>query len=191
MRRTTRPTARRLPRIAVLAVLVVGQLAPSVGWPAPRGPAKETGRPFPCQDRPCGCQSADDCWRSCCCFTAAERVAWAEENGVEVPDSLRAEAAGGPSCCGGDCCGSADCPLCSAKKKAAAAAKAKPTGRWTVGAFARSCRADGADWLHGPPTLRPAPPVRWSVARPLVDRVTTGADRPATIPFFPPTPPPR
>ena len=40
---------------------------------------------FPCQNCPCGCKSAEQCWAACCCFTPAERFAWAKKKGVTPP----------------------------------------------------------------------------------------------------------
>lgn len=47
---------------------------------------------FPCESCGCGCDSAEHCWRSCCCHTLAERLAWAAENGVIPPNFALAEA---------------------------------------------------------------------------------------------------
>ena len=47
---------------------------------------KDSSVPFPCMRRPCGCRSAEECWRKCCCFSHKQKLAWAEENNVEVPD---------------------------------------------------------------------------------------------------------
>lgn len=46
---------------------------------------KDNSQSFPCQNCPCGCKTAEQCWTNCCCFTPAERLAWAEENGVTPP----------------------------------------------------------------------------------------------------------
>jgi len=75
---------------------VVGFLVANTGLPViqpvdgPRG--KDLGKPFLCQDRPCGCMSADECLRGCCCFSASQRLAWAHEHDVEAPAELLAEA---------------------------------------------------------------------------------------------------
>ena len=53
---------------------------------------KDTSQPFPCQNRPCGCRSAEQCWKKCCCFTNSQKVAWAKVNGVELPDYVLAAA---------------------------------------------------------------------------------------------------
>ncbi|MCY2968817.1 MAG: hypothetical protein NT069_35185 [Planctomycetota bacterium] len=75
--------ARRLLCLAVLA----GMLCTYLPFPAVTGSGgkKDLSRPFPCQHRVCGCQSADQCWKSCCCFTNAQKVAWAETHQVELP----------------------------------------------------------------------------------------------------------
>jgi len=45
--------------------------------------AKNRSKPFPCQDKPCGCNSAKQCFSSCCCHTPKELLAWARANGLE------------------------------------------------------------------------------------------------------------
>ena len=54
---------------------------------------KDVSRPFPCAQRVCGCRSAEQCWRKCCCFSDAEKVAWADARGVALPDFVRQSAA--------------------------------------------------------------------------------------------------
>ena len=49
-------------------------------------PAEKDGKePFPCQNRPCGCNSAHQCWKQCCCFTHTQKLAWAQAHGVTPP----------------------------------------------------------------------------------------------------------
>lgn len=71
------------------AVLLVS----SVGLPLPTIAMKDGSKPFPCLKRACGCQTADDCWKKCCCFTDEEKLAWARENGVTPPDEVVARVA--------------------------------------------------------------------------------------------------
>jgi len=71
------------------AVLLVS----SVGLPLPTIATKDGSKPFPCLKRACGCQTADDCWKKCCCFTDEEKLAWARENGVTPPDEVVARVA--------------------------------------------------------------------------------------------------
>jgi len=44
---------------------------------------KDQSRPFPCMHRPCGCMTAEQCFRDCCCHTPAETLRWARANRVE------------------------------------------------------------------------------------------------------------
>lgn len=46
---------------------------------------KDSSEPYPCQRRACGCRPAEQCWKKCCCFANAEKVAWARANGVTPP----------------------------------------------------------------------------------------------------------
>jgi hypothetical protein len=76
----------RLRRYRLCAgVALVCYLATAVGFPVPSLPFKEHSQPFPCQDHPCGCQTAEQCWRHCCCFSPEERFAWAESHHVQPP----------------------------------------------------------------------------------------------------------
>lgn len=66
---------------------VCAMLFPLPIAPLPQNlPEKDSSEPFPCQSRPCGCRSADQCWKKCCCFNNAQKVAWAKANNVKIPD---------------------------------------------------------------------------------------------------------
>jgi hypothetical protein len=52
-------------------------------------PDKDLSTPFPCMNRPCGCRSAEECWKSCCCTTKAERIAFILDHGLEMPAALK------------------------------------------------------------------------------------------------------
>jgi hypothetical protein len=54
---------------------------------------------YPCEDSACGCASANQCWKSCCCNTLEEKVAWANENGVVIPDFVRQLLPQASACC--------------------------------------------------------------------------------------------
>src|SRR5262249_39494911 len=76
--------AGHLRRLAVLAALAAYlAAAPAVPVPAPR--AKARIQPFPCMDRACGCMNAAQCWKGCCCFSDADKLAWAAAHHVEPP----------------------------------------------------------------------------------------------------------
>lgn len=79
--------------LACMATLVVG-------IPLPMSAHKTTAEAFPCQNSPCGCLTAAQCWDKCCCNSDREKLAWAEANGVAAPAFLiervdRAQAADG------------------------------------------------------------------------------------------------
>ena len=77
----------------------------SLGVPLSSQRAPRIGAAFPCQDCVCGCPDAETCWRDCCCFTNAQKIDWAEKNGVKVPLFVTVAArreqatAAKPDCC--------------------------------------------------------------------------------------------
>jgi hypothetical protein len=84
-----RPSLRRF----FVGFCAVAQLAVTIGFPAPGAVENPVGStPFPCQDHHCGCRSADRCWRSCCCMSTQEKLAWAKEHGVAPPEYVVAAA---------------------------------------------------------------------------------------------------
>lgn len=63
-----------------------------IGVPAPApAPEKDTSRPFPCMYRRCGCRSADDCLKDCCCFSRDQKLAWFRDRGLAPPEEAVAE----------------------------------------------------------------------------------------------------
>jgi len=79
-------------RAAVAVLLVAGFCAQFVPIPYAVAPAKDRSTPYPCMDRPCGCASAEQCWKSCCCFTNQEKVVWAAKHAVQLPEYVVAAA---------------------------------------------------------------------------------------------------
>ncbi|MCE9543947.1 MAG: hypothetical protein K8T25_00250 [Planctomycetia bacterium] len=80
-----RPVRRRVAAAAALFYLVAW-----IGFPLPQlreiaAGDVESSEPFPCQHHHCGCVSAEQCWRNCCCMTMPQRLAWAKANGVTPP----------------------------------------------------------------------------------------------------------
>jgi hypothetical protein len=74
-------------RHSTVMLAVAGFLAGTIGLPTLRlnRSGKDRSQPFPCQDHRCGCSNAEQCWRSCCCFTNRQKLAWAAEHGVTPP----------------------------------------------------------------------------------------------------------
>lgn len=78
-RRVRRPLGMLL--LVCMVILVAGVPLPVIRQ-------KQTSSPFPCQDSPCGCNTAAQCWDRCCCHSDSAKLAWAEKNGVTPPAFL-------------------------------------------------------------------------------------------------------
>ena len=130
---------------------LVGQLAAVFGLPLPAVSAKDLSSPFPCQQRQCGCMRAADCWSHCCCFSARERLAWAQEHQAEVPDSLveqaRSEGQEPGSCC--------------VIKKTKLSRPGSKSLQHALGFMARQCHGHDTPWGSGDPAPLPARAVSW------------------------------
>jgi hypothetical protein len=58
-------------------------LPPAGSAAAEKIAGKDRSRPFPCMDKACGCDTAEQCFSNCCCNTPAETLAWAKARDVE------------------------------------------------------------------------------------------------------------
>lgn len=201
-------TARR----AISICLLLGMLLSAVPIPlssSTASPDKDRSKPFPCQNRPCGCQTAEQCWKECCCFTDEQKLAWAERNRVNVPQFVIARARSPQSrtgqtlvtlkqenqndtlkqsCCSQvaskDCSTTTDESNCCEEEKPSAS-------RVVIGFFAQECQGNKAgvttmDWVV------PAPMVSLQLT---VDVVGESPSIPALLSIdvvlFPAVPPPR
>lgn len=54
--------------------------------PAPLNSSGQNREAYPCQHCACGCKSAEQCWRNCCCHSHQEKMEWAEEHNVTPPE---------------------------------------------------------------------------------------------------------
>jgi hypothetical protein len=98
------PTLIRRLLCIVVALGICAMLMPLPFGPLrPDSTEKDRSQPFPCQNRPCGCRSAEQCWKKCCCFNNSQKIAWAKANKVAVPDYVLAAAQKEPTnvevCC--------------------------------------------------------------------------------------------
>lgn len=192
-------------RRAVALCALVGFLVGTTGLPLPRMrlPGKDRSQPFPCQDRACGCASAEQCWRGCCCFTNREKLAWAAEHGVTPPDYVFAAAqrekpvAKIVGCCASQqaaaCCERAT--TCSDHDHAAdgeRAANASPvTIDFVLTIQARKCQGQAELWLAlGAVTLPPAK-VSPTLESPLCGNALVFVAALSSVSSSPETPPPR
>ncbi len=85
---STATRARRL----ITGLALLAYVASVVGYPLPLPASvpQDGSVPFPCQGHACGCQSAAQCLDNCCCYTPAERLAWARNNAVKLPPATMA-----------------------------------------------------------------------------------------------------
>jgi hypothetical protein len=195
-----------------VAVQLLAYLVSTLGFPLAATARKDGAQPFPCQDHSCGCQSAEECWRGCCCFSPEERLAWARQHGVEPPAYAerpapkgwrtppRREQASRPApkqaCCTG-CCqpeqgledSSSTKPSCCNTTACQHPAHGNaPTGQ--PGMSALHCQGLTMLWVSLG-TVPFVPSVAWLPQLPTVERLSH-LDRSApSQPHTPPKPPPR
>lgn len=154
-------------RRSFLAGMVLAcHLASMVGLPSLQPSSvksNDADRPFPCQDRPCGCLTAEQCWKGdCCCFKLEEKLAWAEANGIDPPGHVRPalearRAASAPKFPAKSCCkkkpGQGITAACSMPDRQEEPGPAKNADRkrspvrWVVGMFAQKCRGENSSGL--------------------------------------------
>jgi hypothetical protein len=80
-------------RRLICSGLALAYIVTAAGVPLPvTARSAKSGESYPCAGGACGCHSAEQCWRSCCCHTLAERLDWARKHGVRPPDHAIAEA---------------------------------------------------------------------------------------------------
>lgn len=99
MRARRNTAARSLARRLAVGTLAAYKLVVASGAPLPVGwiiaslnglseadPATADAGRYPCENCPCGCGTAQRCWTKCCCYTPAQRLAWARREGVRPPE---------------------------------------------------------------------------------------------------------
>ncbi len=165
----------------LLSLLLLCSLCASfvpLSLPKPLTDKQRDSAPFPCQHRNCGCRSAAQCWKKCCCFTNSQKVTWARKNGVTPPKFVIAAAKREAVS------GSTEAELCRshpvappvkvavASKAAATAPQAKSSATaqsssgTVIGILAMECQGQGIWWNSLP----------WAVV-PVSNHVSAPADR--------------
>ncbi|MBL9095123.1 MAG: hypothetical protein JNL96_28150 [Planctomycetaceae bacterium] len=213
-----RPTSRS--HRAVVVVALANYLVLALGIPLPAAaPVVKPGSdatPFPCQAHRCGCVSAESCWKSCCCFSHEEKLAWARLNGVTPPAYVIAAAEARPAhtrspvkkaCCSSvpragakSCCSAGPEPkaavsCCETATHGETAATPAPAAKvaWVSYIDVRRCRGESApEWCNVPISVGPPPaPALLStveVVRPIA--AAPALQWPSAV-DIPPDPPPR
>lgn len=199
-------------RTLISALVLVSFCASFVPLPVvSRAPIqKDQSAPFPCQHRPCGCQSAEACWKGCCCFTNREKLAWAEANGVTPPAYVIAAAekeATTPVCTTGGCCSKATSTdvveVTSAKPNADSCcssaahfqddeviAEDETETQFVIGVFLQKCQGQGLFWNSLPWAILPVLEIDLAHADPGLWLLPVSHKAPARA-VEPPEPPPR
>lgn len=161
---------RRLVSLVVLIGVCAAMLPLPIGWQTRS--SKDLSQPFPCQSRPCGCKSADQCWKKCCCFNNAQKLAWAEKNHVTAPAYVtvaaakeRQDAVCRIACCGvkhatestaqydgqvcgvhsRTCCNLADRPV-KAREPTVDSESELPETKLVLSMFFQNCQGSGWFW---------------------------------------------
>ncbi|WP_428308643.1 hypothetical protein [Lacipirellula sp.] len=163
----------RFHRLSIWLAVVTVTIG-SLGVPISAQRAANSGAPFPCQNCPCGCTDAETCWRGCCCFTNAQKVAWAERNNVDVPVYVIAAArrelakqtacsAAGSSCCAqrSACCEqqSGGCADDACSHDGESTRSASSGGKTVLLICALKCRGISVSVGLLPPSVPPALPM--------------------------------
>lgn len=135
---------RRLTALFLLTIVATLQVPISSSSFEPKN-RKDNPTPFPCQYRPCGCRTAEQCRKKCCCFSAGQKLARAKRYGVKATDVVEVTTTLGPrlatprkTCCSANRVASSNTgnPLLSAKTSSAARQK---TTKIVLGIIAQEC----------------------------------------------------
>jgi len=186
-----------LVRVTTSWLLLAAYVVTASGVPLPMAPVDATtassATPFPCQGGHCGCRTAEQCWKSCCCQTPSERLAWAREHGVTPPNYLIVAAldeeravASRPCCAARSCCAK------TAKNQKSEVRSQKSEIVWVSLIEAQKCRGESPTWHNVPISLLP-PPRLDCVAFELRIQpfLPLRTPTPPSASFAPPDPPPR
>ena len=82
----------------IILVVLYAMVVSGLPLPVAREVSGQLTR-FPCESSSCGCSSATQCWKSCCCSSLEEKILWAKANGVPVPDHALRRVGTEQSCC--------------------------------------------------------------------------------------------
>lgn len=177
---------------------LAGYLAAAIGFPLPNLSHKDHSQPFPCQDHPCGCQSAEECWRHCCCFTPAEHFTWAAEHHIKPPayaarpDACQTDCvATGASCCNKHTDSNSCCSAHSTRPAQASPTKPSARKTWVLGIASLGCHGLATSWISIGAVLPSPLSPGWGETLPLTGWVSQRNTSARPLIYPPPDPPPR
>lgn len=169
-----------------------------------QSPIKGHSQPFPCQNRPCGCRTAEQCWKKCCCFTNTQKVAWAKACGVHPPQFVVAAANREQEtrgCASRTCCSKCSKHSSAAKQKTPASSVGKIDSprhgkrdrhvTLVIGVFAQECQGQGWGWHSLPWSVLPEGPACLIMEQSQPEHCPPISDSCPKRTLKPPVPPPR
>lgn len=188
---------RRIFQTSAICLVLAAFGVSAVGLPMPALVLNPTGAAYPCAAHGCGCHSAEQCWRRCCCHTPAQRLAWAKQNNVTVPaewlPAPAVAAATTPASAKRSCCQQRACCEQSPAEKSAPEAKSPASEQlvWYSAIAARQCQGQGNLWAVVGAALPPPVQISWAHEWPFVAQAATLSQVAAGEPARPAIPPPR
>ncbi len=183
--------SKRRVQAAASVMVMVAVLLSSLGIVVIPNATQDTSVAFPCMGGTCGCSSAAQCWQSCCCNTPVERLAWAQANNIEPPESLlrmlaltEMKSPDSKAACCSQLAGDTDCV-------AEIDATEQATGRVVLMSAINKCRGlGGYIAIFGAAICEPLP-VNDIGRATASERIAMLDVRFASLTTAPPTPPPR
>lgn len=192
LRESINRLGKRLTALLLLVVIVVAHFAIPFSSAEPKN-GKDRSAPFPCQDRPCGCRTAEQCRKKCCCFSTEQKLAWAKRNGVKACEVVDASAkcevvhsTPRKACCSSHCAtkSKSTTPLKSRTKSV-------PRKKTVIGIVAQECQGNAQTLFGQPVFLIPAIISLQSLIEPTGERFICSGSRFIQPAPEPPVPPPR
>lgn len=185
---TTRSILLRLTAAVTLLAFLIGSVGFPV-WSAAQG--KDVSQPFPCMHRQCGCRSAEQCWRGCCCFTNREKLAWAKQRKVSVPEYVVAAAQREPAqVAASSCCATKVVDSCCAKPVGKSKTIAQKSGPHLLPRVeAATCPGALEQWL-ALGAIDVVHPEIWQLDLPWCGELAIESESAQSVAFSPQSPPP-
>lgn len=185
-----------LVRVTTSWLLLAAYVVTASGVPLPTAQVDVTAStetPFPCQGGHCGCRTAEQCWKSCCCQTASERLAWARQHGVTPPSYLIAAALDEERAAASrPCCAARSCCAKKSESQKSEIRNRKSRVVWVSLVEAQKCRGEAPTWHNVPISLPPQPRLdRVTFERCVRPLMFVVSPTPPSASFAPPDPPPR
>jgi hypothetical protein len=208
---------RSLARKPAAVIALLAYCVTALGLSVPLPTEKDHSRPYPCMGHACGCRSAEQCWRHCCCFSPEEKLAWAEAHGVSPPPYAEQPSAPGwqtvrrqdreaghdcaacsphleanrLACCGGTA-SARPCSHPSSRRPAEGSRPQTPSrSGWVLSMAALRCQGLNPWWVGVGPATPPPPPLTWTPCWPPAGWLFSADASVHVLAQTPPDPPPR